>query len=59
MVAEFYYDFFYKYHWFTFILPPLFAFIVYYLYYLPLFRKTSWRLRNRNIALRYSRLIAN
>ena len=50
MGAEFYYNFFYKYNVITFILPPLAAFLTYYAFYIPLFKKTNYRTRGKILA---------
>ena len=40
-VVDFYYDFFYKYSFITYVLPPVLAFLTYYAFYLPIYSRAS------------------
>lgn len=42
-----YYDFFYKKSYLTYIIPMAIAFGVYYIIYIPYFKRLSYRVRNK------------
>ena len=45
--SSLYYDFFYKKSYLTYVIPMAAAFLVYYLIYIPYFRRLSYRVRNK------------
>ena len=49
MGAQFYYNFIYKLNIITFLIPPIVAFVLFFAFYVRLFRKTPPRLRTNKL----------